>query len=84
MENGYEDIPFPFPQIKTPDFKIELEWDMQNLLGYLYSWSGTQKYIEENKSDPVEMIYPELKAAWGEEHAKRKVTWPLFMKVGRL
>jgi hypothetical protein len=84
VENGYEDIPFPFPQIKTPDFKIELEWDMQNLLGYLYSWSGTQKYIDENKSDPVEMIYSELKAAWGEEHAKRKVTWPICMKVGRL
>ncbi|UVS67766.1 class I SAM-dependent methyltransferase [Nitrososphaera viennensis] len=84
VENRYENIPFPFPQVETPDLKIELEWDMQNLVGYLYSWSSTQKYIEENKSDPVKMIYPELEAAWGKENAQRKVTWPIYMKAGRL
>jgi SAM-dependent methyltransferase len=56
VENRYEGIPFPFPQVKTPSFQIELEWDMKNLVGYFYSWSSTQKYIEENKSDPVEKV----------------------------
>lgn len=87
VKNKYEDIPFPFQPVKTPDFQIELEWDLKNLVGYLYSWSSTQKYIEENKSDPVEKVYPDLEAEWGgkkEEDAKKKVTWPIYMRVGRL
>jgi hypothetical protein len=84
VENRYEDIPFPFPNIKAPDFKIELQWDMNSLMGYFYSWSSTQKYMEKNNSDPVRRIYRDLKTAWGQEQLKRTVTWPLYLKVGRL
>ena len=84
VENKYEDIPFPFLQIKAPNFTIELEWDMNSLISYFYSWSSTQKYIEKNNSDPVERIYRDLKAAWGQEQFKRKVAWPVYLKVGRL
>ncbi|HVX02504.1 MAG TPA: class I SAM-dependent methyltransferase, partial [Nitrososphaera sp.] len=65
VKNRYKDIPFPFPPLEAPDFKIELEWELKNVVGYLYSWSSTQKYIEENKSDPVEKVYLDLQAAWG-------------------
>lgn len=57
---------------------------MKNMVGYFYSWSSTQKYIEENRSDPMEKIYSDLEAAWGKEHAMRKVTWPIYMKACRL
>lgn len=39
--------------------------------------------MEENGSDPVEKLYPDFEKAWG-TMAKRKVTWPLYLKVGRM
>jgi SAM-dependent methyltransferase len=85
VENKYENIPFPFEEIDTPAFRIELEWNLSGLIGYLYTWSSVQKFIEKNNSDPIKQIYDELAAAWGENQIwqKRRVVWPIYMKVGR-
>ena len=85
VENKYQDIPFPFQKIDTPVFKIELDWSLSELLGYLYTWSSVQKYIEKNNSDPIKQVYDSLAAAWGEKNAwhKKKVVWPIYIRVGR-
>jgi ubiquinone/menaquinone biosynthesis C-methylase UbiE len=85
VENKYHDIPFPFQEIDTPIFKIELDWSLSELLGYLYTWPSVQKYIQKNNSDPVKQVYDSLAAAWGDKNTwqKRKVVWPVYMRVGR-
>ena len=85
VENKYQDISFPFQEIETPAFRIELDWDLSELIGYLHTWSSVQKYIEKNNSDPVKQIYDDLAGAWGEKQIwhKRRVVWPIYMKVGR-
>jgi SAM-dependent methyltransferase len=85
IENKYQDIPFPFEEINTPVFQIELDWSLSELLGYLYTWSSVQKYIQKNNSDPVKQVYDSLAAAWGEKNTrhKKKVVWPIYMRVGR-
>lgn len=86
IENRYEDLPFPFEQIPAPTFQIELEWSLPDLVGYLHTFSSVQKYIEENRSDAVERMVPDLKEAWEKDGAseRKKVTWPIYLKVGRL
>jgi SAM-dependent methyltransferase len=85
VENRYEDIPFPFQEIDTPAFRIELDWNLSELIGYLYTWSSVQKYIEKNNADPIKQIYDDLAAAWGENQIwrRRRVVWPIYMRVGR-
>jgi ubiquinone/menaquinone biosynthesis C-methylase UbiE len=85
VENKYQDIPFPFQEIDTPVFQIELNWSLSELIGYLYTWSSVQKFIEKNNSDPVKQVYDDLTAAWGEKKTwhKRRVVWPIYMRVGR-
>lgn len=85
IENKYQDIPFPFQEIETPAFHIELDWSLSELLGYLYTWSSVQKYIQKNNSDPVKQVYDSLAAVWGDKNTwhKRKVVWPIYMRVGR-
>lgn len=86
VENKYQDIPFPFQEeINTTVFQIELDWSLSELIGYLYTWSSAQKFIEKNNSDPVRQVYDDLAAAWGEKKTlhKRRVVWPIYMRVGR-
>ena len=85
VANRYEDIPFPFEQIPAPQFQIELDWDLAELINYFYSWSSVQKFIDDNGHDPVREIQPSLEEAWGREDVqkKMKVTWPLYVKVGK-
>ncbi len=83
IENRYEDIPFPFKQMPTPQFEIRLDWNLWDLIDYLHTWSSVQKFMEKNNCDPVEQIMGQLEKAWGGQQ-KRQVVWPIYMKVGRL
>lgn len=86
VENRYQDISFPFQEIDMPVFQIELDWTLSELIGYLYTWSSVQKFIEKNNSDPIKQIYDDLAAAWGDKntwHKRRRVVWPIYIRVGR-
>jgi SAM-dependent methyltransferase len=77
----FEELPFPFPEIHTPAFAMVAEWSVEQALGYLGTWSATQRFMTAEKQDPLEQVEDELRSVWGTE--KRRVIWPLTMKVGR-
>ncbi len=86
VEDRYQSISFPFEEIAHPVFQIELDWTLSELVDYLHSWSSVQQFIHKNNSDPIRQVYNDLAAAWGEENvaAKRRVVWPIYMRVGRV
>ena len=82
IEKGYRTIPFPFEEIETPTFDMSVHWSFDQVMGYLQSWSASQKYFTHHGKDPVELILSELKEAWGSSDVKQKVSWPLNLRVG--
>jgi SAM-dependent methyltransferase len=78
----FEELPFPFPELKTPSFEMIAQWNLEHLVGYLRSWSATQRFIAANQRDPLEEIAGELRVAWGDTKQTRHVTWPLTLRVG--
>jgi len=80
----YKTIPFPFTSISTPVFSMNLEWIFRDLLGYLRTWSSVQSYIDEKKQNPILVIEEELRYVWGNENEKKKINWPLHLKVRRI
>lgn len=81
--HGYRDLPFPFEEISAPDFWIETTWTVAHLLGYLRTWSATQRYEAEKGSDPLALIENDLIARWGDPKAERLGVWPLVVRLGR-
>jgi len=78
----FSDLPFPFQEIDPPEFEMTAQWNLDHLLGYLQTWSSTQRFIAANKRDPLEAIADDLRAAWGDPGQMRKVVWPLILRVG--
>jgi SAM-dependent methyltransferase len=78
----FEALPFPFPEINTPAFEMIAQWNLQHLVGYLRSWSATQRFIAANHRDPFDEIAHDLRAAWGDTKHTRRVIWPLTLRVG--
>jgi SAM-dependent methyltransferase len=78
----FEELPFPFPEIRTPSFEMIAPWNLEHLLGYLRSWSATQRFIAATKRDPLEAIAADLCAAWGDTNRTRRVIWPLTLRIG--
>jgi len=78
----FEELPFPFAKIKTPSFEMAAHWNLEHLVGYLRTWSATQRFITANERDPLDEIDDKLRAAWGNTDERRRVVWPLKLRVG--
>jgi ubiquinone/menaquinone biosynthesis C-methylase UbiE len=83
IEQRYETLPFPFEEIIPPSFAMEINWNLIQLAGFLDSWSATQRYKAQKGQHPLEIIWPELSAAWGDENESRLIRWPLHFRIGR-
>jgi SAM-dependent methyltransferase len=77
----FEELPFPFSEIQTPSFEMIAQWNLEHLVGYLRSWSATQRFIAANRRDPLDEIADELRTAWGDTKQTRRVIWPLTLRV---
>lgn len=78
----FEKMPFPFSEVEMTSFEMTAQWDMEHLIGYLRSWSATQRFIAANNRDPLDEIADRLRAAWGDAHQTRRIIWPLTLRVG--
>jgi SAM-dependent methyltransferase len=78
----FSDLPFPFHKIDPPKFEMRASWNLDHLVGYLRTWSSTQRFIAAKGSDPLKQIMDELRAAWGAPEQMRNVVWPLTLRIG--
>jgi SAM-dependent methyltransferase len=82
VEAGYSTLGFPFPELDPPAFAMEVQWTLGELLGYVGTWSATQRYRDAVRRDPVPELERELAPQWGSGSA-RIIRWPLVVRVGR-
>lgn len=83
VDTGYRDLEFPFRAQPMPALAIEVEWDLEQLGGYLATWSAYQRCRHETGLDPLPGLLGQLAIPWGEPTRKRRVRWPLHLRVGR-
>ncbi|WP_373524424.1 class I SAM-dependent methyltransferase [Aquiflexum sp.] len=83
IDEKYLTIPFPFKEIKTPEFKNSINWKIDQLIGYLNTWSAVKKYIQLNVQNPVNLVSEKLKVCWGSE-VERKIEFPLLVRLGKI
>ncbi len=82
IEARYETIPFPFKEIEVNEnFNIEAEMTLDELTGYIGTWSAVQHYKKAKGYHPVDKLKHKLSEAW--EEPACKVTFPIFMKAGK-
>src|SRR6516165_2515827 len=56
----FANLSFPFHEIDAPKFEMTASWDLDHLVGYLRTWSSTQRFIAVKGGDPVKEISDEL------------------------
>jgi SAM-dependent methyltransferase len=83
-EEEYRTIPFPFQQISCPVFFSEKMMTAGDFVGFLNTWSATQRFIDKNNYNPTDELKNDLVAAWKGNDSEKKVTWKLSLKAGRV
>lgn len=82
LREGYRSIALPFAAVSSPAFVMTARWTVDDVLGYLRTWSSTRRFLAARGHDPVEGLEPRLRLAFGV--GEREVRWPLSVRVGRL
>ena len=49
IDEHYANLPFPYEKIPTNEHSITKEWTLEQLIGYLNSWSAVHAYTKKNK-----------------------------------
>ncbi len=83
VDNGYQDLPFPFSELVVPAFSMHCQWTLDDMLHYLRTWSATQRYIAEKGTDPTRALAHDLRLLWGDPKQTKRISWPLAIRCGR-
>jgi SAM-dependent methyltransferase len=81
VESAYRDLPFPWREVAVPQFQLRLEWTLDDFIGYVGTWSATQRYTKVSGADPLPALRAEIAPLW--DSGSRTVVWPLHLRVGR-
>jgi len=82
VENGYPDPPFPLADGAPPGFAMTARWRLDQLSGYIGTWSATWDYWRPHGRDPVLSVAVAIRCAWGETDSLRAASWPLKLRLG--
>jgi hypothetical protein len=82
IDERYASIHLPFERIAAPEFEFSFHWTLDQLNGYLCTWSSVQKFIHEKGINPVPELIERISPMWKGE--REKVFFPLFVQLGRI
>jgi SAM-dependent methyltransferase len=82
VEEQYANLYFPFREIPSPSFTISVSWSLDNLEGYLNTWSAVQQYISAVGENPVDALISDIKLLW--EGEQLIVNFPVFLRLGQV
>lgn len=84
VEEEYQTLAFPFTEIPTPRFEMIAEWNLEETLGYVETWSAVGLMVKARGRGTVDDFRTEMTRLWGSPQERRTVRWPLVLRAGRV
>lgn len=83
IEDGYRSLAFPFEELPAPPMDLVADWTLDDLLGYVDTWSAVRALEKASGREPYERFVEAMRQADPDPVRRRRVSWPLAMRVGR-
>jgi len=85
-EERYQTIDFPFAEFPAPELEIVQPITLEDVAGYIRTWSATRGFVQRHGRDPVDDLVVELSPVWGggDPGTTRIARWPLAVRAGRI
>lgn len=84
VDNGYAGLDFPFVELPAPALSIQKRWNLEELLGYISTWSAVRSAREAGREALLNDFAADMTSLWGDPETRRWLSWPISMRVGRL
>jgi len=89
IESNYTTLPplpneLGFDELPHPPFELELRWNLEQVLGYVSSWSATTRYRQAEGRDPLPLLRAAIAPLWPAAGEQLPVRMPIVLRAGRL
>lgn len=81
LQGGYRSIHVPLHEISSPSFEMSAQWELDDYLAHLRSWSATRYYRERTGVDITAQFQPAFGRVWRD--GRVSVKWPLILRTFR-
>jgi ubiquinone/menaquinone biosynthesis C-methylase UbiE len=82
VESGYSELEMPFRELDPPKFEMKAYWSLQQVIGYLGTWSAIGKYRQSKGEDPLLETAARLEQLWDDISEEKEISWPLSVRIG--
>lgn len=82
VDDGYARLDFPFPPVPVAVPPIERWWTLDQLTGYLQTWSAVRRAERDGAAGRVSALADDLRPVWGD--GARRMSWPITVRAGRI
>jgi SAM-dependent methyltransferase len=82
VEDGYGSLPFPFEETVQPPLQLSHEWTLEEVVGYVRSWSAVARATATVGTAVIERFDAELREAW-RDRPRQTIRWTLSTRIGR-
>jgi ubiquinone/menaquinone biosynthesis C-methylase UbiE len=84
VENNYKSAPFYFKELPvTRAFNMQIMWTIEEVEGYINTWSAIKKFIRVNGFNPVIELMQNIRTIWGNEETIQ-FDFPIALRLGRI
>ncbi len=84
-DHQYRTIPFPFNEIESPTFYMEMDYSIEQVINYLGTWSAVKNYRKEVGQNPLPGgLFENLQLHWNESIPEKTVKTPIYLRMGRI
>lgn len=84
IDEKYETLPFPFVEFPVPEMPMKVQWNLREFLGYLQTWSATNRFIEKHDQNPLDLVHALLEKSWSDSGKRHTVRWPIHLRLGKM
>lgn len=83
VDRRYEDLPFPFPSVNLAPIEFRLLWSLQDILGWIDTWSAVSRYRKRKGENPLVGLEEQLSEVWPKpDGASVPIYFPLYQRLG--
>ena len=80
VDDRYQSITLPVAEMPAEEFFMDASWTADDMLGYIRTWSASQRYLAASGKESTALWDDELRQRWGPD--ARMVSWPITLKAG--
>lgn len=81
VDDRYQGIRFPVAELPAEAFSMSAFWTANDMLGYMRTWSASQRYLAASGKESTAPWEDELQQRWGS--GAREVKWPITLRAGK-